>query len=530
MQHFIYRNTTIEHLFGNDNVCYSGYDDILTIDLAADLFIWFYLLPIKSDRESIVAEIESYSKNIRFIYDNISASKPFLIFTLQEFYGVTNRNDDFSVELAINAFNADIVAFAKQHKNVKIISISDFTRNYTNEQWIDWKYYFTSKIYINPHLAKPFKNWFAKQVDAILGIRKKCLILDLDNTLWGGILGEDGIEGIRIGGDYPGNAFSQFQQSLLELTNTGIILAVCSKNNEQDVLDAWQKNPFLILREEHFATYKINWDNKADNIKAIAQTLNIGLESIVFVDDNPTERELIKQVLPMVAVPEFPVQPYLLPIFFEQLQNDYFSVYSITEEDKTKTEQYKANAQRESMQHNFTNITDYLASLNINITIQKADDFNIPRIAQLTQKTNQFNLTTKRYTESNIHEFIHEGGLVFCINVKDIFGDNGIVGVIILKKIDEVSFEIDSLLLSCRVLGKGIEKAFVLYILNILKKQSVRRVSAQYFPTNKNVQVKDFYERIGFMLNNEKSESKSYTIILEDNDFIIEPYLKIEIK
>ena len=230
-----------------------------------------------------------------------------------------------------------------------------------------------------------------KQYDAV--------IFDLDNTLWGGVLGEDGISGIKIGGDYPGKAFSFFQKSLLELSRAGVILAVCSKNNEEDVYEAWEKNPYLILRKEHFSTWRINWTDKATNLKSMAEELNIGLDSFVFVDDNPSERELVRQLLPMVAVPDFPSQPYGLPTFFNQILSDYFKVYSVTEEDRNKVAQYKANAARRQSRQSFSDFGAFLTSLELHLTVEPLNEFNITRVAQMTQKTNQFNLTTRRYTE-----------------------------------------------------------------------------------------------------------------------------------
>jgi FkbH-like protein len=530
MKYFIFRNTTIENLFGQDDVCYSGYDDILKVDTEADILIWFYLLPIRQYRKQLVTEIESYFPNINLVYQQIPANKTFLIFTLQELYRIKYQEDDFSIETAINEFNAHVIEFASQNRNVKVVDFADFVRKYPSGQLIDWKYYFLSKIQLNPRLTKPFKEWFGEKIEAIKLKRKKCIVLDLDNTLWDGILGEDGNEGIKIGGDYPGNTFYMFQQSLLELSKTGIILTVCSKNNEQDVLDVWKSNPYLVLTKEYFAAYRINWNNKADNIKELAEELNIGLDSFVFVDDNPSEREMIRQLLPMVAVPDFPEHPYSLPVFFENMQKRFFGVYSLTEEDKAKTEQYKANALRLNIQKNFTDFTDYLKSLEMELTIQKANSFNITRIAQMTQKTNQFNLTTIRYIEDDIQRLVDEKEQVFCMSVKDKFGDNGITGAMILKRVNENSLEIDSLLLSCRILGKGIEKAFIFQILNLLKEQKIKNILASYFPTTKNEQVKDFYEKIGFVLIDEIQEIKKYFIELQNNSFVIEPYYKIEMQ
>jgi FkbH-like protein len=250
------------------------------------------------------------------------------------------------------------------------------------------------------------------------------LVLDLDNTLWGGILGEDGIEGIQMSGDYPGKAYHLWQEGLLELKNQGVILAICSKNNENDVLEVWKNRTDIVLKKDDFVTYRINWLDKATNIKSIANELNIGLDSFVFIDDNPTERELIKQQLPDVVVPEWVSQPYELPVLLKNIVENYFTVYTITDEDRQKTNQYKLKAEREELQSQFSNLDDFIRSLNIELSIEPINDVTIVRAAQMTQKTNQFNLTTRRYTESDIRLILSDGGLGWTLSVKDKFGDN----------------------------------------------------------------------------------------------------------
>jgi FkbH-like protein len=374
-------------------------------------------------------------------------------------------------------------------------------------------------------LAPAFKIWFERRIKTITTARKKCLVLDLDNTLWGGVLGEDGISGIKVGGDYPGNAFLYFQEALISLADNGVILTVCSKNNEADVLDAWAKNPFIKLNKKYISAYRINWNNKADNIRELACELNIGLDSMVFVDDNPTERELVRQQLPMVEVPEIPTKPYMLMSFFNQLVSDYFRAYELTEEDKHKTEQYKANAQRNALQHQFTDLSDYIRSLGIEVDVIEANEFNIPRIAQMTQKTNQFNLTTHRYTEADINQFVADGASIYCISVRDKFGDNGITGVIIVERNNTVA-NIDSLLLSCRILGKNIEVAFVKYVLNMLLADGINTVYAKYIQTAKNHHVAEFYNKIGLKQTAETDGTKEYQLTLCE-PFTIEDYYKI---
>ena len=533
MKYFIIRNSTIESLFNSKEVTYSGYGDISYIDPNADVIIWFYLLPFKTESKILSSEIFSYFNSIELLYQQVPQNKAFIVFTLKNLLSVKYQNSDFIVEYAITDFNRKVINFAAQHSNVKIIDFTDFTNKYSNEQFVDWKYYFISKMQINPKFAPAFKKWFSRKIEEIQLKRKKCIVLDLDNTLWGGILGEDGVNGIKIGGDYPGNAFLMFQEYLVELSRNGIILTVCSKNNEKEVLDAWKENPYILLKEEYISAYRINWQNKADNIKEIADELNIGLDSFIFIDDNPTERELIKQMLPMVEVPDFPEQPYMLPLFAISLIDNYFKVYTLTDEDRKKTEQYKTNSERIQAQRKYTDFKEYLKSLEINLTIELANFYNIPRIAQMTQKTNQFNLTTYRYTDTDLQGFVEKGAQIYCLSVKDRFGDNGITGCIIIKKgtTDNIVV-IDTLLLSCRILGKGIEVAFVRKVLDILKSQGIEQIESYYIPTQKNIQVAEFYDKLGFTLSPDESlikGGKKYVNNIQRKVFEIESYYKINI-
>jgi FkbH-like protein len=434
-----------------------------------------------------------------------------------------------SVDVAVNQFNSDLLQLSKMHKNIHLIDFHDFTEQFSSDQLVNWKFYLISQTQLSTKLAKDFSEWFSNIERELDLKRKKCLVLDLDNTLWGGILGEDGVEGIKIGGDYPGNAFYYWQQALLELSKSGVILTICSKNNEQDVEELWKRNPFMVLRQENFSAWRINWNDKASNIQELAKELNIGLDSMVFLDDNPAERLLVSQSLPMVTVPEFPSRPYELMPFFKHLVTTYFRVYTITDEDRQKTAQYKANAQRVAARSQFVDMEAYLSSLDTKIDIIAANEFNISRIAQMTQKTNQFNLTTHRYTESEIKQLLVKEWKIFCISVSDRFGDNGITGAVFFKPMSDNQFEIETLLLSCRILGKGIEQAFLSYCLNLLRREGVQMIYASYLPTAKNIQVSDFYDRMGFSLTDIRNDSKYYELPLHEA-FPIKPYYKIEMK
>lgn len=523
---FVFRNYTIENLFDED-VCFSGYGDISEIP-ASDSYLWFYNAPINMDREQSMTEIKGIGEKLRMVAAGIPSSSPFYIFSLEELFPVQISDTDDAIRTAIAEVNEIARTIGESNPNVRIIDFSEFLQSFRPSEWISWRFYFISQMVINPAISGQFREWWRKKLDGLSRIRKKCLVLDLDNTLWSGVLGEDGISGVKMSGDYPGNAFHYFQEGLIALSKAGVILTVCSKNNEEDVKELWEKNPFVRLTPEYISACRINWQNKADNIRELAGELNIGLDSMVFVDDNPTERALVRQELPMVAVPEFPKRPYDLMTFYRTLVEDYFKTYRLTAEDLGKTEQYKANAQRAGERAKFTDLGEFIRSLDIHVDIIKANEFNLPRIAQMTQKTNQFNLTTRRYSEADINAFISQGDDIYCISVRDKFGDNGITGAMIIRR-NHDDAEIDTLLLSCRILGKNIETAFVNSVLNILLEEGVKTVRASFIPTLKNKQVSGFYDRTGFVVDSEKDGVKNYHIDLTGKIDISESYT-IEIK
>lgn len=525
---FIFRNNTIENLF-EEGTSFSGYGDITNFSKVEKEFVWFYQVPVSMDIEAVLIEVSEMLNKFKLLMSSLPIDIEITVISLENLFQIDYVETDRSLQDAIYNFNNSIIEIAKVDSRVKFIDFREFIERYSSDQWINWKYYMLSQMVINPELANDFKRWWGRKKEIIRGKRKKCLVVDLDNTLWGGIVGEDGITGIKIGSEYPGKSFAYFQQGIKILSKQGVILAICSKNNESDIKDLWKENPFLILREDDFATYQINWDNKADNLCKIAKTLNIGIDSIVFVDDNPVERELIRQKLPEVAVPEFPKRPYDLPRFFSSLVNDYFSSYCLTEEDKAKIEQYRANALRNIDQGHFRDISDFINSLDIKMEVERINDFNRSRLAQMTQKTNQFNLTTHRYTERDLIEKLSHGGEIFVLSVRDRYGDNGITGLCIVNRC-ESEIEIDSFLLSCRILGKRIENAFLGSILNYLYGKGIKNIKASYIPTTKNQQVKDFYDNNGFKLIKEETNGEKYYQIGLDKEINIEDLYNIEIK
>lgn len=525
MSRFVFRNYTIEYLFGKE-YSFSGYGDVNLPQEEYNDYIIFYQINPSESPEQQLKEIEDIKAKIGVLINIVPKQRRVIIFTLNERYNKDWDTRTLAVLSAQKAFNSLFLSsLGERSPGIKLIDINAFQPE-QKIALIDWKFFFISQMIINPKLANEFKRWFNFQLNAIDLKRKKCLILDCDNTLWGGVIGEDGPHGIRLGEDYPGVCYKRFQELLIELPSKGVILALCSKNNEQDIFEVWRVNRSNLLNGDHIAAFRINWEDKAFNIKAIAEELNIGLDSLIFVDDNPVEREWVKTTLPEVVVPEFPAHPYDLITFFWKIYNEYFIAEKFSEEDIKKTLQYKENFARNEARKSFKGIEDYLRSLDITIDIFDASDSNIIRITQLTQKTNQFNLTTQRYTESQLRSMLTNGTKVFCAGVKDKFGDNGITiaGIIHFKDIEA---DIDSYLLSCRILGREVEHVTLKYMLNYLFQSGIRKVGARYIPTKKNAMASFFYDKAGFTLEKAENDGTKYYSIKLEKPFAIKDYYKI---
>lgn len=368
---------------------------------------------------------------------------------------------------------------------------------------------FTPNIYVNTEMvlsldALPIvAHHMFSIISSLEGKFKKCLILDLDNTTWGGIIGDDGLEKIQIGSLGIGKAFTEFQYWVKALQKRGVILAVCSKNDEDKAKEPFEKHPDMVLKMEDIAVFVANWDNKADNIRKIQSILNIGFDSMVFLDDNPFERNLVRENLPDVSVPELPEDPaeYLEYLYGLNL----FETASFSENDAERTKQYQVEAQRATDLESFTDVTDFLKSMNMISDVQAFNNFSKPRVSQLTQRSNQFNLRTVRYTEQEVENLMNsEDHHTISFTLEDKYGDNGLICVIVLEKKDPETLFIDTWLMSCRVLKRGMEDFTLNTIIDTAKKNGFKYVMGEYLPTAKNQMVKDHYERLGFRSHEDK--------------------------
>lgn len=335
--------------------------------------------------------------------------------------------------------------------------------------------------------------------------RKKVLVLDLDNTLWGGVVGEDGVPGLVLGGDGLGAAYRDFQFLCKELKEQGVLLAVVSKNNEEDALNALRHHPDMVLREKDFVAIRANWRPKAQNICAIAEELNLGTDAFVFVDDNPVERESVRAAVPGITVPDFPDHPAKLPDFCRNLAAELFPVIRLTSEDTRKTEDYQAEGRRRRARSESVDLTTFLNSLDMRLYISPVTREDVPRVAQLTQKTNQFNLTTRRYSENDILRLLNDGRWqLFKASLKDVYGDFGII-LLSFVYLDTSIPEIDTFLMSCRAMGRDIEKIFLNDIEKTLYYMGKEELRGVYIPSKKNSMVKNFYSSMGFLSSSENT-------------------------
>lgn len=401
----------------------------------------------------------------------------------------------------LRKLNYQLMVYATQNPDIYLCDISSIQNQVGKAFMFQPSVYISTEMVISIDALPLIASRTIDIISALYSNFKKCLILDLDNTLWGGIIGDDGIENIQIGSLGIGKAFTEFQYWIKKLKNRGIILAVCSKNTEAVAKEAFEKHPDMVLKLADIAAFKINWENKVDNIRQIQSVLNIGFDSMVFLDDNPFERNMVKESIPAITVPELPEDPanYLEYLYSLNL----FETVSFSQEDATRTQQYQKEALRNTTQALYTNESDYLKSLNMLSAVHGFNKFNTPRVAQLSQRSNQYNLRTIRYTEGGIEMLINQPDYFsFAFTLEDRFGDNGLISFIILKKESPEILFIDNWVMSCRVLKRGMEDFALNTIVMFAKQSGYTWLQGEYLPTAKNQLVKDHYQQLGFAPDN----------------------------
>ncbi|MGG9960058.1 HAD-IIIC family phosphatase [Ferruginibacter sp. SUN106] len=412
-------------------------------------------------------------------------------------FGNFANKTDSSFTYQLRKLNVGLMDLAISKPNINICDLAAIQNLFGSNTVVSERLYVNTDNVLDIELLPVL----AKNITAIIlaysGRFKKCLILDLDNTTWGGIIGDDGMEGIQIGDLGIGKAFTNFQKWVLQLKERGIILAVCSKNTEHIAKEPFEKHPDMVLKLEDIAVFIANWNNKADNIRHIQSILNIGFDSMVFLDDNPAERAIVRREIPEVTVPELPEDPadYLSFLYQENL----FETTSFTEADSKRNEQYREEAGRAVLQQAFTNEAEFLESLEMTAEVKPIDKFTLPRAAQLTQRSNQFNLRTIRYTEEQLKELCNDKNIfTFTVSLKDKFGDYGLISLLILKRTGDDSLFIDTWIMSCRVLKRNVEELALNQLIVLAQKEGCKTVTGEFIPTAKNGLVKNHFENLGF--------------------------------
>ena len=388
---------------------------------------------------------------------------------------------------------------AADREGVALLAVDKYVTWGGTDCWYDPALWHLAKQEVHPATAPLYGELLGRVVAALRGRSAKCLVLDLDNTLWGGVVGDDGIDGVMLEqGNAAGEAYLAFQQYCLELKRRGVVLAVCSKNDEANARGPFEKRSEMRLRLGDFACFVANWDDKATNLRQIASSLNLGLDALVFVDDNPAERDLIRRELPEVAVPEMPGDPaeYVRCL----ARAGYFEGIAVTDEDRKRAEHYASNAGREGLRAKATDMRAYLRSLQMELAWRPFDEAGLARIVQLTNKTNQFNLTTVRVSDAEVRGMIADKRVLsWQISLRDRFGDNGMIALVSGRLSTTGDFAISLWLMSCRVLGRGVEDACLNLVANAVQSRGGRRLVGEYRPTAKNGMVADLFSRLGFI-------------------------------
>lgn len=426
----------------------------------------------------------------------------------------------------VHQVNESLSSVCRKNPSVMMVDYAGLVHRFGALRWYDERMGHYAKAPIAADMLPQLVREYIKYFRGLTGQTKKCLVLDLDNTLWGGVLGEDGPAGIQLGSVYPGSAYLAFQREILNLHKRGVLLAIASKNNVADVEEVFAKHSSMLLKKEHFASLQIHWGHKSESLKQIARQLNIGLEHLVFVDDNPAECAEVLRALPMVTTITLPKQPEL---FVRSLLEDgLFDGLSFSQEDRQRGELYRQREEAELLRERSGSLEDFYRSLEMEVTFAPMDKTSLARSAQLTQKTNQFNLTTIRFSESDLAERAKDPDWVLTtVNVCDRFGDNGIVGFM-MARFDSGVLDIETFLLSCRVIGRNVETAMLAYLCQRASHRGIHLLQGRVVPTAKNAPSQDLFSRHAFQKAKEmESGEMSWTLDLSKGSVAWPAWMKV---
>ncbi len=441
--------------------------------------------------------------------------------------GVLDSQSEMGQSGLIRQINHELRRIAAGFHGVYSLDYDALVARHGSEHWHDERKWLTARLPIAAgYLLQMAREWM-RFIVPLSGRIAKVMVVDLDNTLWGGVIGEDGMAGIKVGSEYPGAAYQALHRALLDLSRKGILLAVCSKNNLDDAMEALERHPGMLVRAKHFAAMRINWTDKAQNLREIAEELNVGIDALAFLDDNPFEREQVRAALPEVTVIDLPKNPLEYAAAVRNCAA--FERLTLSAEDQQRTEMYAAQKQRAGAEQTFQSKEDFFRFLEQEAELDPVSDLTLARVAQLTQKTNQFNLTTRRYTETQIADMSKKPDWhIFSIKVRDRFGDHGLVGVAITHDVGE-QCEVDTFLLSCRVIGRTVETALLAHLAESAAQRGRKRLEGWFLPTKKNAPARDFYEQHGFELQATSCEGSLWTLDLKTSTLRCPDWIKLKV-
>jgi len=497
-------------------------------DISAPLGEWFLEL---SSRQ-VAEEVEAALGRIRALAAGCRANFPDAAVLLQSFVppaypalGILDVEHASGQQKAVATLNAGLVELAGAQSGVHVLDCAALARR-SGEAWQDSRHWHVSRAPLGPAALVDLAWELVKYVRAVTGRTKKALVLDLDNTLWGGVLGEEGPMGISLGAVYPGSCFAAFQKEVRGLSQRGIVLAINSKNNEADVREAFEKNPQMVLKWDDFAAVRINWDDKVSNMRLLAEDLSLGLDSFVFVDDNPYELEMVQQALPEVTAVQVPAEPASLPGLLSKL--GYFDSLVFSEEDRQRGHFYRGEAQRTRLRQDAGDLESFYRSLQMKLGACPVSKMQVARVAQLTQRTNQFNVTTRRYSESDIQRLSGDPRWVArAYSLTDRFGDSGVISVALARK-EKSAWVLDTFLMSCRVIGRTVETAILALIAAEARAAGAKELVGQFIPTKKNAPAKDLFERHGFRQVRQADGGSIWSLDLQAGSLKVPPWFTVE--
>jgi FkbH-like protein len=500
---------------------------VQTADIAPDLWRDYVDMPGEAVEQAMQRVSNSMSQWMSAFRERTQAT--LIVHNLEQpirpALGIMDCQIETGLSDAVQRINQDIRRAANKFRGVYVLDYDGLIARHGRIRWHDDRKWLTARLPIAAdqliHISREWSRFLAP----LSGKTAKALVVDLDNTLWGGIIGEDGMTGIKLGAEYPGAGYQALQRAMLDLARKGILLAICSKNNPDDAMEVLEKHPGMLLRPKNFAALRISWNDKVQGLREIASELNIGIDSLAFLDDNSFEREQVRAQLPEVTVIDLPEDP--LQYAATLRDEPVFERLSLSAEDQQRTTFYSEQRERAHAEQTFQSKEDFYRFLEQEAEIAPVMPATLARVAQLTQKTNQFNVTTRRYGEQQITELAAQpGSHVLSIRVRDRFGDHGLVGVSITRDQDEAC-EIDTFLLSCRVIGRTVETALLAHLADSAARRGCKQLTGWFLPTKKNAPAREFYQQHGFELAKQNGQGSLWSLDLTQRKIASPEWIKV---